>query len=253
MSQKYAAYNAQGWIIAFYDSVVSPPPAGLTNVIELTDAQYSQVGGIQGEWTVVNGVLTPPATPSEAQLLATAQADQAASVTTACYATITGGFTSQALGSTYSYPSNNTTNHPDQSNLNASVTRALMMIRKAGEWVADTQVSAGALVEDAAGDIYQCVVAGPTGATVPTWPTEAGQIVNDGGAQWQLWSTPFWCANAAGEWAWMQHTAQQIMQVGEDATTFVLAQQSQNASLQAQILAAESPAAVQAIVWTPAP
>jgi hypothetical protein len=252
MGQKYAAYNAQGLITAYYDSVDSPVQAGVVDVIEITFAQWQACLSATG-YTVQNGVLTAPTPPTDAQLLATAQAAQAAVVTTACYATITGGFTSSALGSAYTYPSNNTTQHPDQSNLNASVTRALTAFRKAGEWVADTQVAAGALVEDAAGDIYQCVVAGPTGATVPTWPTEAGQIVNDGGAQWQLWSTPFWCADSNGNWAWMLHTAQQIVQVGEDGTSFVLAQQSQNASLQAQILQALTPAAVQAIVWTPAP
>jgi hypothetical protein len=253
MSQKYAAYNAQGVIIGYYDSVDSPVPTGI-NAVPITQAQWqSALSAIQGAYTVVNGIFTPPTPPTPAQLLATAQNAQATVVTTGCYATITGGFQSSALGAMFTYPSNNTTNHPDQSNLNASVTRALLASRKAGVWVADTQVAAGALVEDAAGDIYQCIVAGPTGAEAPEWPTEAGQIVNDGGAQWQLWSTPFWCENWAGEWAWMPHTAQQIVQVGEDGTAFVLAQQSQNASLQAQILTADSVAAVQAINWTPAP
>jgi hypothetical protein len=253
MGQKFAAYNAQGAVVGFYDSIDSPVPDGI-NSVSITQAQWlACVSTMAIGYTVANGELVPPAAPNATELLATAQANQAATVTAACYATITGGFQSSALGASYTYPSNNTTQHPDQSNLNASVTRALLASRKAGAWVTDTQVAAGALVEDAAGDIYQCVVGGPTGDTVPEWPTVAGQIVNDGGAQWQLWATPFWCANSAGQWNWVNHTAQQIMQVGTDATEFVLAQQSQNALLQEQILAAESPAAVQAINWTPAP
>lgn len=250
MGQKYAAYNAQGAIIGFYDSVDSPVPNGVT-AIEISDTQWQTCISTQG-YTVVNGVLTAPVAPTAAQLLANAQAAKASIVTAACYAAITGGFTSIALGATHTYPSNNTTQHPDQSNLNASVTRALLAIRNAvrtGAWTAGKQVEAGTLIEDAAGDVYLCVAAGPTGAEAPTWATAIGQIVNDGGAQWQLWSTPFWCADANGNWAWMPHTAQQIMQVGDDATAFVLAQQSENATLQAQILAAESVAAVQAIVW----
>jgi hypothetical protein len=252
MGQKYAAYAINlGPITGFYDSVDSPVPVGIT-VIEITDAQWQTCLSTPG-YTIANGALVAPVPPTDAQLLSTAQVSQISIVSAACYATITGGFPSSALGSEYTYPSNNTPLHPDQSNLNASVTRALLASRKALVWAPDWQVMAGTLVEDSAGDVYQCVVAGPTGAEVPEWPTVSGQLVNDGGAQWQLWTTLFWCANAAGEWSWMPHTAQQIMQVGEDASAFVLAQQSQNASLQSQILAAESPVAVQAVVWTPAP
>ncbi len=255
MGQKYAAFNAQGAIIGFYDSIDSPVPAGVA-AIAITDALWHACLSNPG-YTVVSGALVPPATPTAAQLLATAQANQAAMVTAACYATITGGFPSSALGSQHTYPSGNTPQHPDQSNLNASVTRALLASRKAGVWAAGANVAAGALVEDAAGDVYQCIVAGVTGATAPAWPTETGQIVNDGSAQWQLWATPFWCADSDGNWNWVNHTASQIMQVGDDATAFVLAQQAQNAILQAQIaaVAPDNPAgtsAVTAIVWTPA-
>jgi hypothetical protein len=252
MGQKYAEYNASGAIVAFYDSVDSPVPAGVTSVIGITFAQWQACLSTPG-YTVANGALVAPLPPTDAQLLAAAQAAQASVVTTGCYATITGGFTSLALGATYNYPSNNTSQHPDQSNLNASVTRALLAIRKARTWMAGMQAAAGTLIEDAIGDVYQCVATGPTGDTVPEWPTAVGQIVNDGGAQWQLWSTPFWCADSNGNWAWMPHTANQIMQVGDDATAFVLAQQSQNALLQEQIYQAATPAAAQAINWTPAP
>ncbi len=257
--QKFAAYDANGNITGFYDSVASPVPAGLT-AIPITAAQWEECLGAAStvaRYTVANGALVAPAPPSAASLLAAAQSSQAAAVTTACYATITGGFPSSALGSQHIYPSGNTPQHPDQSNLNASVTRALLASRKAGVWAAGATVAAGTLVADAAGDLYQCIVGGVTGAAAPAWPTETDKIVNDGSAQWQLWATPFWCADANGNWNWVNHTATQIMQVGDDATAFVLAQQAQNAILQAQIaaVAPDNPAgtgAVTAIVWTPA-
>jgi hypothetical protein len=64
------------------------------------------------------------------------------------------------------------------------------------------------------------------------------------------WTTPFWCANSSGVWAWVTHTAAQIQQVGTDSKTAILNYQSQNAQLQAQIAAATTIDAVLAIVWT---
>jgi hypothetical protein len=66
------------------------------------------------------------------------------------------------------------------------------------------------------------------------------------------WTTPFWCANSSGVWAWTNHTAAQIQQVGTDAKTAILALQSQNATLQAQVAAATTVDAVAAITWTAA-
>lgn len=63
------------------------------------------------------------------------------------------------------------------------------------------------------------------------------------------WTTPFWCANSSGVWAWTNHTAAQIQQVGTDAKTAILASQSQNATLQAQVAAATTVDAVAAITW----
>jgi hypothetical protein len=60
MGQKYAAYNAQGTIVAFYDSVDSPVPKG-TAVIQLNFAEW-QTCLAQPGWTVVDGKLTAPPT-----------------------------------------------------------------------------------------------------------------------------------------------------------------------------------------------
>jgi hypothetical protein len=71
-------------------------------------------------------------------------------------------------------------------------------------------------------------------------------LVNQSDAAWR---TPFWCADSAGVWAWRPHSAEQIKQVGRDGKAAVLAAQAKNASLQAQIAAAASPAELAEITW----
>jgi hypothetical protein len=62
MGQKFAAYNSAGNIIAFYDSEDSPVPVGET-VIEISDADWQSCINTQG-YTVANGVLVSPPTPT---------------------------------------------------------------------------------------------------------------------------------------------------------------------------------------------
>lgn len=61
--------------------------------------------------------------------------------------------------------------------------------------------------------------------------------------------TPFWCMDATGAWAWVNHTAAQIQQVGQDIKAAILAAQNKNASLQAQVTATTTVDAVNAITW----
>jgi hypothetical protein len=81
MSQKYAAYDSTGAVVAFYDSVLSPVPAGVS-AIEITDAQW-QTCLVNPGWTVAGGALVAPVPPTAAALLAVAQAAQVAVVTAA--------------------------------------------------------------------------------------------------------------------------------------------------------------------------
>ena len=243
MGQKYAAYNAQGVITAFYDSADSPVPTGVTSIIAISDAQWFAASSNQG-YTVANGALVAPVPPTAAQLLAAAQVTQAAAISNACATAITAGFTSTALGSTYSYPAKAT----DQANLSASVIAALLAANGAVAWSADTLYAAGQIVI-AGGQLYTCVVSGQSGAAVPVWPAAAGRITNDGSAQWELWVTPFWCEDATGNWSFVNHTAPQIQKVGVDGKQAVLANMAKNVSLSTQVYEAVTIAAVQAIVW----
>jgi hypothetical protein len=63
------------------------------------------------------------------------------------------------------------------------------------------------------------------------------------------WTTPFWCADANGNWAFVNHTVAQIQQVGIDGKTAILSAMGKNATLAAQVMAATTLEAVQAITW----
>jgi hypothetical protein len=73
MGQKQAAYDANGNIVAFYDTVDSPAPQGAA-VIDITEAEWQFCISNQGSKIVSNGALAdaPPVDP--AVLLAAAQA-----------------------------------------------------------------------------------------------------------------------------------------------------------------------------------
>jgi hypothetical protein len=121
MGQKLAAYDANGNIIAFYDSADSPVPDG-ANAIEITNAQWQACLGSPGAYSVDSGALVAAAAPTAAELLATAQAAQIAALSASCAAAIYAGFTSDALGTAYTYPAKDT----DQQNLASSVLSSLM-------------------------------------------------------------------------------------------------------------------------------
>ncbi|MBP0589271.1 hypothetical protein J8I87_05975 [Paraburkholderia sp. LEh10] len=64
------------------------------------------------------------------------------------------------------------------------------------------------------------------------------------------WTTPFWCADADGTWAYLPHTAAQIQQAGRDGKATILACLTKNQQLADQIDAATTIEAVQAIQWS---
>jgi hypothetical protein len=63
------------------------------------------------------------------------------------------------------------------------------------------------------------------------------------------WTTPFWCEDGSGAWAFSAHTAAQIQQVGTDGKTTIVTALEKNATLAAQVMAATTVAAAQAVVW----
>ena len=78
MGQKLAAYDGNGNICGFYDTVDSPAPGG-ANTIEITDAEYEACKSIVG-YTVLAGALVAPDQPTAAQQLATLQPELCAQI-----------------------------------------------------------------------------------------------------------------------------------------------------------------------------
>ena len=64
------------------------------------------------------------------------------------------------------------------------------------------------------------------------------------------WSTPFWCADPAGDWAMRDHTAAEIQRSAADGRAAVVAAQMKLAALLAQVFAADR-GDLDRIVWSP--
>lgn len=120
MGQKYAAYDEAGKIVGFYDSIDSPVPDGL-DTIEITDAEWLACLATEG-YSVLDGHLSPPSPPTEAELLAHAKSNRIAELTVACETAIVGGYRSDALGAAHTYPSK----IKDQINMMGSVSDSLL-------------------------------------------------------------------------------------------------------------------------------
>ena len=118
--KKFAAYDSQGHITAYYDSVDSPVPPSVTNVIEITQDEWLACINQPG-YTVVNGALVAPLPPTNEELLAQANALQTTKASTACASALTAGFSSSALGTAHTYPSQG----DDQRNLQSAVSAAI--------------------------------------------------------------------------------------------------------------------------------
>jgi hypothetical protein len=63
------------------------------------------------------------------------------------------------------------------------------------------------------------------------------------------WTTPHWCMDSLGSWAYVPHTAAQIQQAGQDVKQHIVTQLTKNATLQAQVAAATTIAELDLIVW----
>ncbi|TBW32617.1 hypothetical protein EYW49_22015 [Siculibacillus lacustris] len=63
------------------------------------------------------------------------------------------------------------------------------------------------------------------------------------------WSTPFWCADGVGEWAFLPHTAAQIQTAGADGKAWVVTCQTSLDTLTAEALMAPDAIALAAITW----
>lgn len=65
------------------------------------------------------------------------------------------------------------------------------------------------------------------------------------------WTTPFWCADAAGTWAMRNHSATQIQRAAADGRSAVVAAQRKLTALLEQVSAATAHADLDGIGWQP--
>jgi len=63
------------------------------------------------------------------------------------------------------------------------------------------------------------------------------------------WTTPFWCADASGAWAYRDHTADQIQAVGRDGKAWVVTCQRRLEDLTTSVSSTATESEISAIVW----
>lgn len=150
-AQPYALIDATGAVVnvILADSTFQPPSGETMEPIGTSGAGIG--------WTYSNGAFVAPPTPIPT--LAEAQSAQAAALSAACDSAIVAGFTSSALGSAHTYPSQPN----DQTNLIGAATASQSPTLPAGWtcnfWCADS-TGAWALRAHAAAQIQQVLADG---------------------------------------------------------------------------------------------
>ncbi|MHB8372205.1 MAG: DUF4376 domain-containing protein [Thermoplasmataceae archaeon] len=116
-----------------------------SNEIACTEAQAQNPSA----WQVVNGALV--------ESLPAAQSTQKALLTAGCQAAIVGGFTSSALGSVYSYPSD-TISQSNQNSAASSLSGGKLWCASGGVWalIAHTQAQAQDVVASLVAWVNSC-------------------------------------------------------------------------------------------------
>lgn len=201
-------------------------------------------GTVAVGYTYVSGVFTPPAGVSTVTALQAAKALQITVLSEACQASIFSGFTSTALGDLYSYPAKET----DQFNLLSSVDSALLAAKLALPWSPGMSFSLDDTILEN-GVIFRAVSPGLSGTVKPVFPTALGRTVVDNLVIWDIWATPFWCADSQGNWNWRYHTSWEMMRAGMDGKKQVLSKMLRNQQLAAMVANATTVDQVKAITW----
>ena len=111
-------------------------------------------------------------------------------------------------------------------------------------WVASTSVAQYA-VQLVGSSYLFCTVAGTTGTTAPTPPTTFGAPVTDGTVTWELYGRTLELSDGSHA----TFTVQELISIFQQVEVYIHYQKNQKLSLLAQIAAATTVSAVQAIVW----
>jgi len=128
-------------------------------------------------------------------------------------------------------------------NINLAMSMQTVMAQ-APAWTASTEVAAGSYC-NLNGVYLYCSTAGTTGTSAPTAPTTFGTPVTDGTAAWELLGRHVWLDNGT-----MQlFTPQEVLSGAMQMEAYMHQQNVTLDGLMAQVSAATSVAAVQAVVW----
>ena len=201
-----------------------PVPVDVTLCTEAQNADYLA-------WTLVNGSLV--------QSLPYAKAVQSA--------LIKQGFANAVAAIPFTINGTNYTLDTAQSKQAADmaiVVAANNALNHPVSWVASTSVAQYA-VQLVGSSYLFCTVAGTTGTTAPTPPTTFGTPVTDGTVTWELYGRTLELSDGSHA----TFTVQELISIFQQVEVYIHYQKNQKLSLLAQIAAATTVSAVQAIVW----
>ena len=167
------------------------------------------------------------------------QTAQIASVQSAEQAAIAAGFKANALGAATTYPLDS---HSERMLL-AAYNAAVRAEGIATAWSASESVAALS-VSLVSGSYLLAITAGVTGSSAPVPPSAYKTPITDGTVSWEL-AGYLLNTGAGAQW----HSVQEVIAVYQAYLVFLNAQAETLAALSAEINAATTTAAVQAVVW----
>ena len=195
--------------------------------VECTQAQYQA----PSQWTLVSGSLVQSlsaAQSAQSALIKQGFADAVAAIPFTINGvnyTLDAAQSKQAADMAIVVAANNAVNHPVL-------------------WAASTPVAQYA-VQLVGSSYLFCAVAGTTGTAAPTPPTTFGAPVTDGTVTWELYGRTLEMSDGTHA----TFTVQELISIFQQVEVYIHYQKNQKLSLLAQIAAATTVSAVQAIVW----
>ena len=198
-----------------------------TGQVACTFEQYQN----PSQWTLVNGSLVQSLTYAKAAQSALIKQGFANAVAAIPFTingvnyTLDAAQSKQAADMAIVVAANNAVNHPVL-------------------WAASTPVAQYAIQLVGSSYLF-CTVAGTTGTTAPTPPTTFGTTVTDGTVTWELYGRTLEMSDGTHA----TFTVQELISIFQQVEVYIHYQKNQKLSLLAQIAAATTVSAVQAIVW----
>ena len=193
----------------------------------VTQAQMQNAG----QWCLVNGTIV--------QSLDYAKATQSALIKQG-FANAVAAIPFTVNGTTYTLDTAQSKQAADM----AIVVAANNALNHPVAWAASTSVAQYAIQLVGSSYLF-CTVAGTTGTTAPTPPTAFGTPVTDGTVTWELYGRTLELLGGSHA----TFTVQELISIFQQVEVYIHYQKNQKLSLLAQIAAATTVSAVQAIVW----